>query len=174
MDPTNLDFGKLSNEGLLVAKAALEVEIRSRGLRFGVGEIGEQLAIAYFRDTPGLPTLLESPRGAKYVDAISRDGKRYSIKSVQHAKKTGAVYPDEQDPDRQVFEYLLIVQLDRNLQLASIHRFDWEQFLKVRAWDKRMNAWYVPISQLRLAVGEELFNSRKGTLKTAGKEKFGA
>lgn len=131
-------------------RACIDQEARRRGVRLAVGEIGERLAIAHFCGTPGLPNLIEAPTGTKNVDALSRDGDRYSIKTIQRAKKTGTVYPDASNADKQLFEFMLIVRLDEHLQLQSIHQLDWKQFLEVRAWDRRMNAWYVPFSKKSL------------------------
>jgi len=68
-------------------------------------------------------------------------------KNNSKSKKTGTVYPDTQNPDRQLFEFLLIVKLSPDFNLEALYQFSWDQFLKVRAWDKRMNAWYVPTSK---------------------------
>jgi len=68
--------------------------MRKRKLAFSVGEFGERLAIQYFQQTPGLPKLQPAPKGTKNVDALSRNGDRYSIKAICTAKKTGTVYPD--------------------------------------------------------------------------------
>jgi len=108
-----------------------------------------------------LPNLIHAPIGAKNVDALSRDGDRYSIKTVQYAKKTGTIYPDAKNPEKPLFEYLLIVLLSINYELLAIYRFSWEQFCVVRAWDKRMNAWYVPVSRKRLDQGEEIVFIKK-------------
>jgi len=150
-------FEKLTNEKLFELRIAVDKEMVSRGLKFSVGKIGETMAISYFNSTPGFPNLLAAPTGAKNVDALSRDGDRYSIKTAQKAKKTGTIYPDSKNKDKQLFEYLLIVQLDEKYDLLSVHRFSWKQFQKVKAWDKRMNAWYIPVSKKRLASGELVF-----------------
>lgn len=47
-----------------------------------IGELGEYLAIAYYNKTPGLPNLSPAPIGTENIDAISRKGDRYSIKST--------------------------------------------------------------------------------------------
>ncbi len=93
--------------------------------------------IAHFNATKGLPKLLRAPRGTKNVDALSREGDRYSIKTVLDAKKTGTVYPDTTNRDKQLFEHLLIVQLNQSLELESIHRLTWDQFAQVRQWDSQ-------------------------------------
>ena len=74
------------------------------------------------------------------------------------AKKTGTVYPDEKDRDKQLFEYLIVVKLNTNYQLSAIFRYSWEEFVRMRAWDKRMNAWYLPLSKRNLNKAEKIFN----------------
>lgn len=88
---------------------------------------------------------------------LSRDGDRYSIKTYMKAKKTGTIYPDSEAPTKQIFEYLVVVRLDEHYQLDGIYRFSWERFLQLRAWDKRMNAWYLPLSWKNLKAGEAIF-----------------
>ncbi len=148
-----IDLKALGNDELLSFRIELERELHSRGLVFSVGEIGEAAAIKYFNVTPGLSNLIAAPHGAKNVDALSRNGDRYSIKTIQRARKTGTVYPDEIDRDKQLFEFLLIAMLGMDYSLERLYRFSWAQFLTVRAWDKRMNAWYVPVTGHRLAQG---------------------
>lgn len=151
------DLNKLNDEELLILRANLETELNKRGISFSVGEVGEKLAVSFFNSKPGLPNLLQAPAGAKNVDALSRDGDRYSIKTFKKAKKTGTVYPDEKDRDRQLFEYLIVVRLDPYFQLQAIYRYSWEEFIRIRAWDKRMNAWYLPLSKRNLNVAEMIF-----------------
>lgn len=153
-----MNLKTLETAELISLRIEVEREMQSRGVSFSVGEIGEKLAIEYFNSTSGLSNLIAAPTGAKNVDALSRDGDRYSIKTTQKGKKTGTIYPDKQNRDKQLFEYLLIITLSLDFTLDALHRFSWMQFLEVRAWDKRMSAWYVPISKKRLALGECLFN----------------
>jgi hypothetical protein len=147
----------VSNDSLLELRLQIDKEMTARGLTLNVGQLGEILALHHFNNTPGLPKLIEAPKGAKNVDALSRDGDRYSIKTAQRAKKTGTVYPDVETRNKQLFEYLLIVQLTSDYQLKGIYRYSWDAFVKARAWDKRMNAWYVPISKKKLALAERVF-----------------
>lgn len=156
------ELEQLSDEILLRLRIRIDTEIRRRGLRFSVGEIGEGLVIKHFNESKGLPKLLRAPRGTKNVDALSRDGDRYSIKTVLDAKKTGTVYPDSTRRDKQLFEYLLIVRLNAEFELESIHRLNWEQFVLVRQWDKRMSAWYVGISRRSLIAGESVLATTTG------------
>ncbi|MBV9656734.1 MAG: hypothetical protein JO295_01365 [Verrucomicrobia bacterium] len=149
---------ELPDEELLLLRASVRAEMRKRGLADSVGAVGEQLAIEHFRKTPGLPKLQPSLRGTKNVDAISRSGERFSIKTVCEGSKTGTIYPESDDPEKQLVEHILIVRLADDWSLKSIHQLSWAAFLKVRAWDKRMNAWYVPISGRTLAACKLIFS----------------
>jgi len=153
------ELGELSDEKLIRLRARIDTEIRKRGLKFSVGEIGESLAIAHFNATKNLPKLLRAPRGTKNVDALSRERERYSIKTVMDAKKTGTIYPDATDRGKQLFEHLLIVRLNQALEVEAIYRLSWEQFVQVRQWDRRMNAWYVGISRKSLNIGQAILAS---------------
>jgi len=147
----------MSDENLVLLRARVDSELARRGIPFNVGGLGEKLVIAYFNSTPGLPKLLRAPVGAKNVDALSRDGDRYSIKAFVRAKKTGTVYPDDANVGKQLFEYLVVVSLDKGYQLSAIYRYSWKQFVKMRAWDKRMNAWYLPLSNRNLKLAEVIY-----------------
>lgn len=145
------DLATASDAELIGLRAILHREMRRRGLALTVGQVAEKLAIAHFNGTPGLPNLSEAPVGTSYVDALSRRGDRYSIKGVLDARKTGTVYPDPTSPDRQLFEYLLIVQLSEDWTLKAIWEFDWPTFVACRSWDSRMSAWYVGLAAKTLA-----------------------
>ena len=149
----------LPDDELVLLRASLDAEMRKRGIAFSVGGVGERLVIEYFRKTPGLPKLQSAPRGTKNVDALSRNGDRYSIKSVCNAKKTGTIYPDAEDRDKQLFEFVLIVKLAEDWSLESIHQLAWADFVKVRSWDKRMSAWYVAISARTLGAATLIFQA---------------
>lgn len=152
-----MDIKSLNSEELISLRVEVDKELHSRGISLSVGTVGERLAIEFFRKTPGLSNLISAPTGAKNVDALSRNGDRYSIKTIQTAQKTGTIYPDCQDINKQLFEYLLIVKLQMDFSLEAIYQFSWKKFLENRAWDKRMNAWYIPISYKRLANGDCIF-----------------
>ena len=47
------------------------------------GELGEYLAIKFYNETKGLPKLLKADPGTKNIDAISKEGNRYSIKTTR-------------------------------------------------------------------------------------------
>jgi len=152
-----INLVQISDENLLLLRVNIRAEMRKRGIADSVGTIGEQLAIDFFRKTPGLPKLQLAPRGTKNVDALSRNGDRFSIKTVCEGSKTGTIYPDPEDHDRQLFEYILIVRLAEDWTLESIYQLAWADFLKVRSWDKRMNAWYIAMSIRNLNVATQIF-----------------
>lgn len=151
---------QLSDEELLLLRANLRAEMRKRGIADSVGAVGEQLAIEHLRKTPGLPKLQLAPRGTKNVDALSRNGDRFSIKTVCEGSKTGTIYPEPDDRERQLFEYILIVKLGEDWSLQSIHQLTWSGFVKVRSWDKRMSAWYVAYCARTLAAGTLLYSKQ--------------
>ncbi len=155
------NLAAIADSDLLLLRAQLDVEMRNRGIAFSVGEVGERMAVEHFNATPGLPNLQHAPIGTKNVDALSRNGDRYSIKTICKGKKTGTVYPDSNDIEKQLFEYLLIVRLTESWSLETIHQLTWESFRKVRSWDKRMNAWYVAISFRALSAATIIFGTGK-------------
>lgn len=113
----------LDDEGLIVLRILVGTEMARRDISIDVGELGEKFAIQLFNSTPGLPNLMRAPKGAKNVDALSRNGERYSIKSILKTKKTGTIYPDSHNPDKQLFEHLLLVCMNSQYQLSSVYCF---------------------------------------------------
>ena len=53
--------------------------IRTKNL---LGDLGEYLAIEHFNKTAGMSNLQAAPAGTQNIDAISRNGDRYSIKAT--------------------------------------------------------------------------------------------
>ena len=152
-----IDLVNLSDEDLILMRAGLDVEMRRRKIAFTVGEVGERLVIQYFKSTPGLANLQLAPPGTKNVDALSHRGDRYSIKTICNAKKTGTIYPDRQDRDKQLFEFILVAKLSDDWSLQWIYEFSWAEFVKVRSWDTRMNAWYIGCSTSNLVQARKVF-----------------
>ncbi len=87
-----------------------------------VGELGEYLAIEIYNSKPGLPNLSPAPVGTENIDAISRKGDRYSIKSTSN-NTTGVFYgleePVSNIPDNQKFEYVIVCKFDDNLRVTD-------------------------------------------------------
>ena len=51
------------------------------------------------------------------------------------------------------------MRLAEDGSLESIHQLGWHDFVKVRSWDKRMNAWYVGISARTLGVAKSIYQA---------------
>ena len=123
--------------------------VRTRNI---VGERGEFLAIKTYNETTGAPNLQAAPEGTQNVDALSRKGERYSIKTISEpGKLTGVFYGcgnegDSTVPDKK-FEYVIVVMIDADFKLIKMYEIDWEQFLKFRKWHKTMRAWNLSITQ---------------------------
>ena len=115
-----------------------------------IRELGEYLAITYYNKTPGLPNLSPAPIGTENIDAISRKGDRYSIKSTSNTT-TGVFYglepQDSHIPDRQKFEYVIICKFNEDYELNLILEMNWDTFLKNKRWHSRMNAWNLSLTK---------------------------
>jgi hypothetical protein len=85
-----VEIARLNEGQLLKLHVAVSREAASRHLTLSVGELGERLVIELFQTRPDLPVLVASPRGTKNVDALSRDGERYSIQLTQSLKSCPA------------------------------------------------------------------------------------
>ena len=138
-------------------------ELKKRGiLRTNnvIGELGEYWVIDHFCRTPGLPKLQAAPVGTQNIDAISRSGERYSIKSTS-GKVTGVFYglepPDSSVPDTQKFEYVLICKFDDNCEPEAIYQITWNQFLAHKHWHSRMKAWNLTLSKALIADAVVIF-----------------
>lgn len=115
-----------------------------------VGELGEYLAIKCYNENPSLPVLQAAPIGTQNIDAISRQGERYSIKSTTSGT-TGVFYglnnPDSKELDKQKFEYVILVKFDKDFSLNAIYELDWDLFLKHKRWHKTMQAWNLSLNK---------------------------
>lgn len=156
-DPFEINFKSISDDEIISLRTEIEKEFKKRKIKFSAGEIGETVAIDFFNNTPGLDNLQKAPTGTKAVDALSRRGERYSIKTIKNGSKSGTIYPDPVNKEKQLFEYILLVLLNEDFKLKSLYRFSWTQFLEVKQWDKTMNAWYIPKTQKAVKLGETLY-----------------
>jgi hypothetical protein len=153
-DVFTIDFKKISDHDMISLRIQLDKECKKRSIKFTTAEIGEKVAIDFFNNTPGLDNLQRAPTGTKNVDALSRRGERYSIKTIKDGGKSGTIYPDRERNEKQLFEYLLLVLLNEDYELKVLYRLSWEQFWKIKQWDTTMNAWYVAKTQKALKEGE--------------------
>lgn len=89
-----MDFEKCSDDELVQGYGGLLKELKQRGIirsKNVVGDLGEHIAIRTYNTTPRLPNLQAAPPGTQNVDALSRNGDRYSIKSIT-GNVTGVFY----------------------------------------------------------------------------------
>ncbi len=137
-------------------------ELKNRGLirtNNIVGERGEFIVIEMYNKTPGLPNLQAAPEGTQNVDALSRKGERYSIKTMCLPGKTTSVFYNcgefgEKIPPSKKFEYVVIIQIDNSLEPTRIIELTWNQFLKFRKWHKTMRGWNMSVTREILNEGK--------------------
>ena len=144
---------EMSTSELLASLSEIQKELRIRKVirsKNIVGDLGEYLAIQHYNKTAGLPNLVDAPVGTQNVDALSRAGDRYSIKSTTRST-TGVFYglpnPDSTEAPDKKFEFVLIVKLDDTYSLLRIYQLKWDQFLEMKRWNSRMQAWNLPITK---------------------------
>ena len=115
-----------------------------------VGEIGEYKAIQFYNNFPPLPNLQAVDVGTKCVDAINMNKERYSIKATT-TKGTG-VFNGLNDkgsnlPEKQLFEYVIIVVLRKDFSTEAIYELDWESFLSLKGWNSDKRTWFLNITK---------------------------
>lgn len=161
------DLKRIEDEELWLLYADAELELKERGLvrtRNIVGERGEFLAIEMYNSIPGLANLQAAPEGTQNVDALSRKGERYSIKTITEPGSTTGVFYGlgERDdvivPDKK-FEFVIIVQISKNYRPKRIVELTWEQFLKYRKWHSTMRAWNLSVTKNLLADARIIYQS---------------
>ena len=128
------------------------LELKDRGIlrtKNVVGELGEYYAIDFYNKNSQLPNLTPAPPGVKNVDALSRDGEIYSIKTVTSRKGTTGSFwdPKSIEKNEKKFDYLLIVILDNNYSLDMIIKLTWEDFFKFKKYNKRMNNYNISLTK---------------------------
>lgn len=148
-----IDLSRLATDDLIYTYSAIIKELKEREIirtNNVIGELGEYLAIKHYNDTPNLPNLSPAPVGTENIDAISRKGDRYSIKSTSK-NVTGVFYglqpKGSELEDVQKFEYIIICKFDEDYKLETILEMDWNTFIRNKKWHSRMNAWNLSITQ---------------------------
>lgn len=163
------DFNKIidgaNDEEVWEIFAIASQTLKTRGLvrtKNIVGERGEFLAIKIYNSTPGLPNLQAAPEGTQNVDALSRKGDRYSIKTIsQPGKTTGVFYGcgDNEStisPD-QKFEFVIVVLISNDFQLKNMYELTWEQFLQFRKWHTTMRAWNFSLTKALISKARIIY-----------------
>ena len=140
----------------------IESELKARGIirsRNLTSERGEAVAIGIYNKTPGEPKLQLAPPGTKNVDALSREGKRYSIKTIRHSRITGTFQADDFSEKR--FDYLIVVVLDRHYQPIEVLEASWEIVNRQKRYHKTMKAFNISVTkrfknECRVVFGKEM------------------
>ena len=150
----------LSPSSVIVKELTDRGVIRSKNI---VGDLGEFYAIEYYNKLKGLPKLLLAAPTVKNIDALSRDGDRYSVKCISSAKgSTGSFYglepPQSIESNKQKFEFLIIVILDKSFAVDKILELTWEDFLKHKKWNKRMNNYNISLTNKLLKTGKTIYS----------------
>lgn len=163
MAKPQLDLSDYSGKDLVYLYSQIITELRNRKIiRTGnvTGELGEYLAIEFYNKNPNLPNLQAAPIGTENIDAISRKGERYSIKTITQ-NTTGAFYgllpPGSKKPDDKKFEFVIIVQLSKEYELLRIIELSWNVFLKHKRWHSRILQWNISITQELLSDSNIVF-----------------
>jgi hypothetical protein len=154
MSAGQLDVGSLNDRALVRLIPVIIREMKSRRLIRSnniVGDLGEYLALDTYNSGRGLPKLQQAPRSTKNVDAIGRDGERYSIKTVKLPNRTTSVFwglqePESKAKDSKKFERVIIVILDEDWTLVELLEISWETFLGLKKWHSRMRAWNISVT----------------------------
>lgn len=148
-----MNLEKLETSEIIHLYSATIKELKRRNIirtNNVIGELGEYLAINMYNKTPGLPNLSPAPIGTENIDAISRKGDRYSIKSTSKTT-TGVFYGLEEKgstkKDKQKFEYVIICKFDDDYKLEKILEMDWNTFIVYKRWHSRMKAWNLTLTK---------------------------
>lgn len=164
-----ISLEELNNEELWLGYSDIQQELRKRGLvrtNNIVGERGEFLAIETYNSIRGLPNLQAAPEGTQNVDALSRKGERYSIKTISEPGTTTGVFYGIGEKDSQVsekkFEYVIIVQLYKNYRPKKILELNWETFLKHKRWHSTMRAWNLNVTKTLLKDVKIILDNSNG------------
>jgi len=127
------------------------VELKERGVlrtKNVVGELGEHYAVDFYNNSPKLPNLSFAPPGVQNIDALSRNGEIYSIKTVSSRRGTTGSFWDPESIIRneQKFHYLLIVIIDNSYSLDMILELTWDDFFEYKKFNKRMNNFNISLT----------------------------
>mgnify|MGYP001377413304 CR=1 FL=1 len=159
-----MDLDKIQDNGLIKLYSDIIKELKIRKIvrtKNIIGDLGEYLAIYHYNNTPGLPNLQAAPAGTQNVDALSRKGDRYSIKSTS-GNLTSVFYglndPESNEPEKQKFEYVVIVLFKGDFELDKIIEISWEQLLKYKRWHKTMRGWNLTVSKTLIQESKIIFS----------------
>ena len=151
----------INNEDLIKVYPLLIQELKERKIirtNNIVGDLGEYYAVKIFNQNTKLPKLQMAPPSTENVDALSKKGKRYAIKSTS-GKSTGVFSSIPINGKNCYFEYLLIL-LWNNYQVESLLQFDWKQFVQYRKVKLPENKYYFSLNQSIIDEAEIVYTNK--------------
>ncbi len=155
-----MEISKLDNNSLINLYSNCIKELKQRKIII-TGELGEYIAVEFYKNNPNLPNLDFAPPSTENIDAISRKGERYSIKTITNNGSTGVFYGlppiGSSETPSQKFEYVIIVKLSDDFELENILELTWKQFLKNKKWHSRMQAWNLSYSKKLIQLSQNIY-----------------
>ena len=130
--------------GLVEAELKKNGQLRTRNI---TAERGEQIALQTYNTIPNEPKLHLVPQGTQNVDAISRNGKRYAIKTARLLTRALSTFQSD-DFSKQRFDYLIVVILDRLYQPIQVLEAPWDVVNKYKRYHKTMGAYNISLTKL--------------------------
>jgi len=148
-----IDFENMTHSEVIECYSQTTKELKKREIvrtKNITGELGEYIAVDFYRKTAALPNLQFAPPSTENFDAISTKGERYSIKAITNNGATGVFYGlptlGSDEKPIQKFEYVIIVKLTDDFELERILELTWGEFLENKRWHSRMKAWNLSYS----------------------------
>lgn len=158
-----MDFSNLSKAELIEAYGSILDEMRTKNLirtKNVTGDLGEYLVVDYYTKTKGLPKLQFAPTSTKNIDAISTGGDRYSIKCTT-TNTTGSFWGIQKDAafseTKPLFEYVVIIKLDKSYRMELMLELSWETFFKHKRWRSRIKAYQLTITTALIEDSKVIF-----------------
>ncbi len=128
------------------------IELKKRGVlrtKNIVGELGEYFAIQYYSINSKLTNLSLAPPGVKNIDALSRDGEIYSIKTISSRTGTTGSFWDPESVKNNIkkFDFLIIVILNDRYSVDVILQMTWNDFFENKRFNSRMNNHNISVTK---------------------------
>lgn len=160
-----MNLEKFSNNEIIHLYWTIIKELKNRKIvrtKNLLWDLWEYLTINQYNSTPWFPNLQLAPAWTHNIDAISRNGERYSIKSITW-KTTGAFYwlNDKEYIwlEKQLFEYVVIVTFWDDYILDKILEINWETFIEFKKWHSTMRWWNLTLTKKLLEKSKIIYQN---------------
>ena len=157
-----MKLNNLSDNELIALYPELLKELKSRKIirtKNLIGDLGEHIAESIYKKDSSLPIIELTYNSTKNIDAVSRGGERYAIKSASGAG-TGVFSSLPLEDDGVVyFEYLVFVIFNKDYILKEIFELTWKDFLRFRNIKLPENKWYLPIKNSLKESTRKIFSA---------------